>query len=115
MASPLPTNFYKTELSRALKENSFGLKGYQLLSSGTPSDVLQSALARVELLDGLTVYLRLTYVGYEIIADPANQESQSPQMEISETLDELLRAVSPAFNSRYSERLMTRLNQLVVH
>ncbi|CAG8603572.1 14852_t:CDS:2 [Acaulospora colombiana] len=108
-----PQNFYKTELSNALRENAFGIKGYQL----TPPSISASdsvlahaqAIARVELLEGLAVFLRLTYVGYEIVADPDSQETQSPQMEISESLEELLRALSPAYDTKYSERLMQKL------
>ncbi|KIM28842.1 hypothetical protein M408DRAFT_134088 [Serendipita vermifera MAFF 305830] len=104
-----PQNFYKIELSRALKENAFGLKGYQLLSPAALSDSY-SACARVELLEGLTVFLRLTHCGYEITCDPdAKDASQSPQMEISEGLDELLRALSPGYSTLYSERLISKL------
>jgi hypothetical protein len=65
-----PQNFYKTELSKALRENAFGIKGYQLTPpSVTISDSALAhaqAIARVELLEGLAVFLRLTYVGYEV-------------------------------------------------
>lgn len=64
-----PQNFYKAELARALKENSFGIKSYQLSPSTPDSETsvaLAQGVARVELLEGLTVFLRLTYVGYEV-------------------------------------------------
>ncbi|PVF98334.1 hypothetical protein CPB86DRAFT_814877 [Serendipita vermifera] len=108
-----PQNFYKTELSNALRENAFGIKGYQLtppsLSISDSALAQAQAIARVELLEGLAVFLRLTYVGYEIVADPDSQETQSPQMEISESLEELLRALSPAYDTKYTERLMQKL------
>jgi hypothetical protein len=63
-----PHNFYKTELSRALRENSFGIKSYQLspLPDSDSSLALAQAVARVELLEGWVVSLRLTFVGYEV-------------------------------------------------
>lgn len=63
-----PQNFYRNELSRALRENAFGLKSYQLCAPviATDQSSLAQAYARVELLEGLIVYLRLTFVGYEV-------------------------------------------------
>ncbi|CCA70204.1 hypothetical protein PIIN_04143 [Serendipita indica DSM 11827] len=115
MAAASTENFYKAELNRTMRENAFGLKSWTMIPASSTADELHSAVVRVELLEGMTVYIRLTYVGYEIIADPSTQESQSPQMEISESLDELLRALSPAFNQAYTEKLMTRLNRVLVH
>lgn len=60
-----PQEFYKIELSRALKENAFGLKRYQLISPVSAPESY-SAYARVELVEGLTVFLRLTHCGYEV-------------------------------------------------
>jgi len=64
-----PHNFYKTELARALRENSFGIRSYQLFPSldSDSSLALAQAHARVELLEGWVVFLRLTFVGYEVI------------------------------------------------
>jgi hypothetical protein len=65
-----PHNFYKTELARALRENSFGIGSYQLsppLPDSDSSLALAQAVARVELLEGWVVFLRLTFVGYEVI------------------------------------------------
>lgn len=61
-----PHNFYKSELSRILRENSFGLRSYQILPDVDNSTASAQATARVELLEGSVVYLRLTYVGYEV-------------------------------------------------
>jgi hypothetical protein len=46
----------------------------------------------------------------KIVSDPdAPEANQSPQMEISEGLDELLRALSPGYSTLYSEKLLSKL------
>jgi len=64
MAS-IPQNFYKTELTQALKENAFGLKGYQLVTPVSSTDS-HSAYAQVALVEGPVVFVRLTHCGYEV-------------------------------------------------
>ena len=66
MAAVSTENFYKAELNRALRENAFGLKNWTMIPTLSTANALHSAVACVELLEGMMVYIRLTYVGYEV-------------------------------------------------
>lgn len=70
MTADIAPNFYSTELTKALKENSFRLKGFHVrsptLTAVDSAGDLAQATARVELLEGLAVFIRLTFMGYEV-------------------------------------------------
>jgi len=47
----------------------------------------------------------------QVVSDPDDPEAnQSPQLEISEGLDELLRALSPGYSALYSDKLLSKLH-----
>ena len=67
MSQPLPS-FYTDELTRALKESAFGVHSYDVLLPMAVQDASQycQAVARVTLLEGMTIYLRLSIAGYQV-------------------------------------------------
>jgi len=62
------SSFYTDELARALKESAFGVHSYDVLSPMAVQDASQDsqAVARVTLLEGMTIYLRLSIAGYQV-------------------------------------------------
>jgi hypothetical protein len=67
MSQYLPS-FYTDELARALKEAAFGVHSYDVLRPMAVQDASQNsqAVARVTLLEGMTIYLRLSIAGYQV-------------------------------------------------
>lgn len=67
MSEHLPS-FYTDELTRALKEAAFGVHSYNVLPPMAVQDASQNsqAVARVTLLEGMTIYLRLSIAGYQV-------------------------------------------------
>ena len=66
--SDLLSSFYSDELTRALKEAAFGVHSYDVLPPMAVQDASQNsqAVARVTLLEGMTIYLRLSIAGYQV-------------------------------------------------
>jgi len=71
MSQHLPS-FYTDELTRALEEAAFGIHSYDVLPPIAVQDVSQNsqAVARVTLLEGMTIYLRLSIAGYQVRRSP---------------------------------------------
>jgi hypothetical protein len=67
MSQHLPS-FYTDELTRALTEAAFGIHSYDVLPPMAIQDAAQvsQAVARVTLLEGMTIYLRLSIAGYQV-------------------------------------------------
>ena len=67
MSHHMPS-FYPDELSRALEEAAFGIHSYDVLPPMAVQDASQycQAVARVTLLEGMTIYLRLSIAGYQV-------------------------------------------------
>lgn len=67
-------SFYIDELTRALKEAAFGIASYDVLPPMDAQDVSQDsqAVARVTLLEGMTIYLRLSIAGYQVRRPPTS-------------------------------------------
>ena len=129
-------SFYTEELSRALKEAAFGIQSYDVLAPMLVEDASQDsqAVARVTLLEGMTIYLHLSIAGYQVrrpptsfppstasahsrfhhqvIANPVDTTKPgSPQLEIVESLDIMLRVVSPIYATKHTDLLVKRLRQ----
>ena len=142
MSEHLPS-FFTDELTRALKEAAFGVHSYDVLPPMAVQDASQNsqAVARVTLLEGMTIYLRLSIAGYQVRRPPtvarfrslfslfslpfahyhyhhqviANPEDAgnpgSPQLEIVESLDTMLRVLSPIYATKHTDLLVARLRQ----
>ncbi|KAF8895371.1 hypothetical protein BD779DRAFT_1668656 [Infundibulicybe gibba] len=92
-----PSSFYTAELQRALTEQAFGIKSFQITSSTS-----MQATASVTLLEGNTIIVNLATGGYFI-------ESQDT---IHETIEVLLQTASPSFGRKQQEQLMNKLAAL---
>lgn len=108
-----------SELAAALKENSFGLKEYQV----TQETQLESK-ATVVLLEGRTITVSLTPCGFEVgaliiwicltLISVHNRENQVLDEEprvVHETLEQLFDAQSPAYRLASQQALFSRLDE----
>jgi len=144
--SQLLPSFYTDELTRALNEAAFGIHSYDVLSPIAVQDACQDsqAVARVTLLEGMIIYLRLSIAGYQVrlspttsflpspasahsflsaipryryhhhhqvIASPDAANPGSPQLEIVESLETMLRILSPLYATKHTDLLVQRLRQ----
>jgi hypothetical protein len=135
------SSFYTNELARALREAAFGIHSYDVLPPMAVQDASQDsqAIARVALLEGITIYLRLSITGYQVCPPPTsflptltlfpvgppppqvigNPEDSanpgSPQLEIVESLDTMLRVLSPIYATKHTDLLVKRLRQEAIH
>jgi len=105
--SPILYNFDSDELERALREQSFGIAGFELLRS--TSSLESSAL--VTLLEGDVVNISLSARGYQLIKSPS--VPSSPQTEnIYEAIETLLQSISPLYEWKRRENLVAQLERL---
>ncbi|KAF9781598.1 hypothetical protein BJ322DRAFT_1010554, partial [Thelephora terrestris] len=86
------------ELASALKENSFGLKEYQV----TRESQLEST-ATVVLLEGHTITVSLSPRGFEVL----DKETRA----VHESLEQLLDSQSPAYRLASQQALFSRLDE----
>ncbi|KAI9444912.1 hypothetical protein H4582DRAFT_1912046 [Lactarius indigo] len=90
--------FYRRELARALDEQSFGITRSEITHFSE-----NEAEATITLLEGQTVDVTLSSVGYKVTAEERHYE----------TLDDLLTFISPSYATKRVETLMKRLQGLV--
>jgi hypothetical protein len=110
-----PSNF-ASELASALKENSFGLKEYQVVR-----ETLLESIATVILLEGHTITVSLSPRGFEVghltaylflilTHDRENQVLDTETGVVHETLEQLLDSQSPAYRLASQQALFSRLD-----
>ncbi|KAF8627406.1 hypothetical protein AX17_006221 [Amanita inopinata Kibby_2008] len=104
MSSPTASSFYARELENALREQSFGIRGFTM----TTASSLQSS-ASVTLLEGRIIHITLGYGGYSIESNGYEQKSQS---KAHETIEDLLGSISPLFQQKRQEALIRELERL---
>lgn len=99
MSQSLPS-FYTDELARALKESAFGVHSYDVLLPMAVQDASQysQAVARVTLLEGMTIYLRLSIAGYQVRRPRRHSDHHSSTL----TLFSFLSLITPPL-SGYSQ------------
>ncbi|KAJ3480059.1 hypothetical protein NLI96_g8617 [Meripilus lineatus] len=110
MDSQDPTNFTTTELERAISEQSFGISGYELLASESTE---REASALVTLLEGKQINVSLTPRGFgfrEI--GPGTQDADDRDQTIFETIEDLLRSVSPLYVQAHGQALFRKLSEI---
>lgn len=95
-----PASFYRDELRRILNEQFFGVSSFIITGASA-----EDATASVKLLEGRDVTIILTARGY--------QDSSTGSM--YETIESLLRSISPMYASKYQEVLLSKLGQLSQH
>ncbi|PBK97624.1 hypothetical protein ARMGADRAFT_922935 [Armillaria gallica] len=98
--SSMPSAFLANELQLALSEQHFGIRSFSILSSSTPL----VAKASVTLLDGEKLQLVLTGRGYFV--------TNSLNMKVFETVEELLQSVSDTYAEKRREVLWNKLEKL---
>ncbi|KAH9480311.1 hypothetical protein JR316_0006909 [Psilocybe cubensis] len=92
-------SFCHTELHRALKEQSFGIKNFTSLSSSP-----DQATAAIVLFEGHKIIVQLTTRGYSII--------EGGPSTVHETLEGLLSSISSLYSKKRQEVLMAKLSKL---
>jgi len=93
------SSFCHTELHRALKEQTFGIKSFAVSSSN------EQASASVVLLEGPKVIIQLTTQGYCIVSAGSTNGTH-------ETIEALLQSISPLYAKKRHEVLMAKLAKL---
>ncbi|KAF5315164.1 hypothetical protein D9619_007218 [Psilocybe cf. subviscida] len=91
------SSFCYTELQRALKEQTFGIKSYSVSSNSS-----NQAIALVVLLEGSKISVSLTTQGFSI----------SGGSNVYETVEDLLQSVSPLYGQKRQELLFAKLSKL---
>ncbi|KAI0068057.1 hypothetical protein BV25DRAFT_1818426 [Artomyces pyxidatus] len=99
-------NFYESELTRALDEQTFGITASQLVRS-----TAHDATAIITLQEGEDIEVMLFSVGYKIMGR-ASSESKDASDVVYETIEDLLGAVSPLYAAKRMESLMEKLARL---
>ncbi|KAJ3550853.1 hypothetical protein NMY22_g170 [Coprinellus aureogranulatus] len=108
-----PATFFRDELDRALKEQSFGIQSYKLTGS-TP----RQSSASVVTLEGLALAIILTTQGYSVDVKRSDAFqylrccSSQGQPQVYETLEGLLQEISPLYARKAQERLIDALRGL---
>ncbi|EJF57081.1 hypothetical protein DICSQDRAFT_70216 [Dichomitus squalens LYAD-421 SS1] len=100
MATPVQRAFAHDELERALKEQSFGITSFEIVST-TPL----KAAASVVLLEGPTVLVSLSNRGFQVHPD-LDAEA------VFETIEQLLQSVSPQYDAARRSALITKLESI---
>ncbi|KAF9568798.1 hypothetical protein CPC08DRAFT_624942 [Agrocybe pediades] len=95
-----PSSFYRSELQRALKEQTFGIQSYALTSS-----CQEQATATIVLHEGSKVNVQLNIQGYSIV-------SNGTVGKVYETIEDLLHSISPMYAKKRQEELFTKLSKL---
>lgn len=95
-------SFFGQELRRGLIEQGPVISGFELIDAGP----LQ-AVARVKILEGHVLEVSLTQQGYKVECKPNEDITQT-----FETIEDLLRNVSPLYVQRHSEMFFEALKQL---
>ncbi|PPQ67729.1 hypothetical protein CVT25_009335 [Psilocybe cyanescens] len=98
VSSSSSISFCHSELQRALKEQSFGIKNFTILSSSH-----EQASAAIVLLEGRKIIVQLTTRGYSIIDGGPST--------VHETLEGLLH-ISALYAKKRQEVLMAKLSKL---
>jgi len=106
--SPTLYNFDSDELQRALEEQSFGIAGFELLSS--TSSLESSAL--VTLLEGDVVTISVSSRGYQLLKNPGCASSPTQTGKIYEAIETLLQTVSPLYEGKRRDNLVAQLERL---
>ncbi|KIO23247.1 hypothetical protein M407DRAFT_78292 [Tulasnella calospora MUT 4182] len=88
------------ELRQALREQSFGIQTYEVIS-----DPFEYAI--ITLLEGSSINVKVTTEGWEV-----NEASSLSSPQRYETLDNLLRSNSPEYAEKESQKLYNKLNAL---
>ncbi|PPQ63629.1 hypothetical protein CVT24_004382 [Panaeolus cyanescens] len=94
------SSFYHAELLRALREQAFGITSFSMTSSSP-----EQASASVVLLEGRSVNIKLTIQGYSVMG-PCSGASGTG---VHESIETLLRAISPLYQKRQHEALFAKL------
>lgn len=105
MSSPPPANFHKTELHRALTEQTTSISHFHLIDPD-PDSARTSCDAEVRTLEGKTVCITLSSRGYSVKSDEEEQE-------VFETIEGLLGTISPAYTKDRQQALVEALNKLL--
>lgn len=99
------------EFHRALAHQTFGIDEYNVTERGGTA-----VRATLKLSDGRICAVELSKQGYEVLSLelPAGERHQldSSQFPVFESLDNLLRAVSPSFKATWEKLLLERLNEI---
>ncbi|GAA5916828.1 hypothetical protein JCM6882_006365 [Rhodosporidiobolus microsporus] len=96
-------SFAASELTQALSEVPWGIRTHRML----PSDTAEEARAEVDLLEGYTAVVSCREGGWSVV--DAEGDCPKPRS-VFETLDDLLLAISPAFDAKRIEKLFEKLN-----
>ncbi|KAF9644595.1 hypothetical protein BDM02DRAFT_3121640 [Thelephora ganbajun] len=94
----MSTAKFPSELASALKENSFGLKSYQVVR-----ETQLESIATIVLLEGETITVSSSPQGFEVLC----KETET----IHETLEQLLDSLSPAYRLASQQALFSRLEE----
>ncbi|TBU23198.1 hypothetical protein BD309DRAFT_951956 [Dichomitus squalens] len=108
MATPVQRAFAHDELERALKEQSFGITSFEIVST-TPL----KAAASVVLLEGPTVLVSLSNRGFQLYSptDPPTDPDLDAEA-VFETIEQLLQSVSPQYDAARRSALITKLESI---
>ncbi|EPQ54590.1 hypothetical protein GLOTRDRAFT_42777 [Gloeophyllum trabeum ATCC 11539] len=98
-----PASFYRDELRRILNEQFFGVSSFIITGASA-----EDATASVKLLEGRDVTIILTARGYQV-------RPYCTSGSMYETIESLLRSISPMYASKYQEVLLSKLGQLSQH
>ncbi|TFK52452.1 hypothetical protein OE88DRAFT_1405377 [Heliocybe sulcata] len=92
-----PTCFYRDELRKILSEQSFGISSFNITGHSA-----EDATASIRLLEDRSVTVVLTARGYQVASSGPMYES----------LESLLRSISPMYAQKYQDVLVSKLGQL---
>ncbi|CCM04123.1 uncharacterized protein FIBRA_06284 [Fibroporia radiculosa] len=104
-----PSGFPAQELTDALKEHSFGLHGFELMSKDP-----YEAVSRVDLLEGSSVMISLSARGYKLESG-SEERSNSASMDMHtlyESVEYVLMSVSPLYVAARQSILFAKLEAL---
>ncbi|KZP33438.1 hypothetical protein FIBSPDRAFT_1036007 [Athelia psychrophila] len=97
------SSFFTAELDRSLREQSFGIAGFEPMR---PSGSLEAS-AHVTLLEGEAITISLTSRGYQLVK---NQRTQAGK--VYEAIEALLQSVSGAYECKRRDTLFAKLEKL---
>ncbi|BGP05861.1 26S proteasome regulatory subunit 7 [Rhodotorula toruloides] len=104
----MPSAFAASELKQALSEIPWGMRTYRLL----PDDPAEPDAARAEvdlLEEGQSVTVSCSDGGWRIVGSKGRCRKNNA---VFDTLDDLMLAVSPAFEAKRMEKLMEKLAEV---